>query len=135
MNQDEFAGDGVDLYDDVIAAPPGGNGGVTGNNSGAADGEPGSPGEEANGNAPYHQMGNNIQPNQIGRRHQLYIGNLTWVNTFYLKKKKIKLIITQKVELSYFYQEILILLVNNGLLLLLLISSFVFDYSGRAIKT
>lgn len=79
QTQDEFAGDGVDLYDDVIAAPPGGNGGVSANNSSTADGEPGSPSEETNGTAPYHQMGNNITPNQIGRRHQLYIGNLTWV--------------------------------------------------------
>jgi cleavage and polyadenylation specificity factor subunit 6/7 len=28
-------------------------------------------------------MGNNIQPNQVGRRHQLYVGNLTWVSTVY----------------------------------------------------
>lgn len=85
MAQDEFAADGVDLYDDVIAAPPGGNGGVTGNNSNVTDGEPGSPSEETNGNAPYHQLGNNIQPNQTGRRHQLYIGNLTWVR-YHLNK-------------------------------------------------
>jgi len=76
--QDEFAGDGVDLYDDVIAAPAGGNGGVSSTNTGDG-GDTTSPNEETNGNAPYHQLGNNIQPNQIGRRHQLYIGNLTWV--------------------------------------------------------
>jgi hypothetical protein len=76
--QDEFAGDGVDLYDDVIAAPAGGNGGVSSSNTGDG-GDTTSPNEETNGNAPYHQLGNNIQPNQIGRRHQLYIGNLTWV--------------------------------------------------------
>lgn len=77
--QDEFAGDGVDLYDDVIAAPAGGNGGVSSGNTGDGGGDTTSPNEETNGNAPYHQLGNNIQPNQIGRRHQLYVGNLTWV--------------------------------------------------------
>lgn len=77
--QDEFAGDGVDLYDDVIAAPAGGNGGVSTGNSGDGGGDTTSPNEETNGSAPYHQLGNNIQPNQIGRRHQLYVGNLTWV--------------------------------------------------------
>lgn len=77
--KDEFAGDGVDLYDDVIATPTGGNGGVTGNNTGGNDSDSqNATNEETNGNAPYHQLGNNIQPNQIGRRHQLYIGNLTW---------------------------------------------------------
>lgn len=79
MFQDEFAGDGVDLYDDVIAAPAGGNGGVSSGNTGDGGGDTTSPNEETNGNAPYHQLGNNIQPNQIGRRHQLYVGNLTWV--------------------------------------------------------
>jgi len=79
--QDEFAGDGVDLYDDVIAAPAGGNGGVSSGNTGEGGGDTTSPSEETNGNAPYHQLGNNIQPNQIGRRHQLYVGNLTWVYT------------------------------------------------------
>lgn len=79
MFQDEFAGDGVDLYDDVIAAPAGGNGGVSSSNTGDGGGDTTSPNEETNGNAPYHQLGNNIQPNQIGRRHQLYVGNLTWV--------------------------------------------------------
>lgn len=78
--QDEFAGDGVDLYDDVIAAPAGGNGGVSSGNTGDGGGDTTSPNEETNGNAPYHQLGNNIQPNQIGRRHQLYVGNLTWVH-------------------------------------------------------
>lgn len=78
--QDEFAGDGVDLYDDVIAAPAGGNGGVSSANSGDGGGDTTSPNEETNGSAPYHQLGNNIQPNQIGRRHQLYVGNLTWVS-------------------------------------------------------
>lgn len=67
------------MYDDVIAAPAGGNGGVSSGNTGDGGGDTTSTNEETNGNAPYHQLGNNIQPNQIGRRHQLYIGNLTWV--------------------------------------------------------
>lgn len=63
----------------MIAAPAGGNGGVSAGNSGDGGGDTTSPNEETNGSAPYHQLGNNIQPNQIGRRHQLYVGNLTWV--------------------------------------------------------
>lgn len=35
--------------------------------------------EETNG-TPYQTQGNNITPNTIGRRHQLYVGNLTWVS-------------------------------------------------------
>lgn len=38
-----------------------------------------SPNDDANDNSGYNQLGNNIHPNQVGRRHQLYIGNLTWV--------------------------------------------------------
>jgi hypothetical protein len=82
--QDEFAGDGVDLYDDVIAAPP--STGAGGDESSQAAHTPGPPIQNSDGhspsnaNPPYHQMGNNIQPNQVGRRHQLYVGNLTWVS-------------------------------------------------------
>lgn len=68
----------------MIAAPAGGNGGVSTGNSGDGAGDTTSPNEETNGSAPYHQLGNNIQPNQIGRRHQLYVGNLTWVNNWIL---------------------------------------------------
>ena len=82
--QDEFAGDGVDLYDDVIAAPPTTGGG--GDENSQPPHTPGPPIQNSDGhspnnaNPPYHQMGNNIQPNQVGRRHQLYVGNLTWVS-------------------------------------------------------
>lgn len=75
--KDEFAGDGVDLYDDVIAATDR----VSGSEKvdrGDRERDNRSPNEESNGTS-YHQLGNNIQPNQVGRRHQLYIGNLTWV--------------------------------------------------------
>lgn len=77
--QDEFAGDGVDLYDDVIASAPGN---VDENNDGPhlnPGGPPPPNPEDTNGAPPYHQHGNNITPNTIGRRHQLYVGNLTWV--------------------------------------------------------
>lgn len=81
--QDEFAGDGVDLYDDVIATAPG-NPAEDGPNDGPPhinpSGPPPSGPEETNGAPPYHQHGNNITPNTIGRRHQLYVGNLTWVS-------------------------------------------------------
>ncbi|KAJ9591680.1 hypothetical protein L9F63_001767, partial [Diploptera punctata] len=83
--QDEFAGDGVDLYDDVIAAPPSSGGGDDGSQPPHTPGGPPIPNADGhspnNANPPYHQLGNNIQPNQVGRRHQLYIGNLTWWTT------------------------------------------------------
>lgn len=65
----------------MIAAPPGGNGGVP---NSERDRDNASPGEEANGNSAYHH-GNNVQSGGGGRRHQLYVGNLTWVCN---KKKK-----------------------------------------------
>ena len=69
------------MYDDVIAAPPSSGG----DDNSQPPHTPGPPIANSDGhspnnaNPPYHQMGNNIQPNQVGRRHQLYIGNLTWV--------------------------------------------------------
>lgn len=77
--QGDFTGDGVDLYDDVIAAAPGANERGTSESSDRGERDRENNSEETNGSAPYHQLGNNIQPNQIGRRHQLYVGNLTWV--------------------------------------------------------
>lgn len=78
--QGEFAADGVDLYDDVIAAAPGNNERGTSESSERADrADRETSNEETNGNASYHSLTNNIQPNQVGRRHQLYVGNLTWV--------------------------------------------------------
>lgn len=70
----------MDLYDDVIAAAPGNTerGASESSERGERDRENAQ--EETNGTAPYHQLGNNIQPNQIGRRHQIYVGNLTWVS-------------------------------------------------------
>lgn len=74
--QDDFGGDNVDLYDDVIAAPAA--------KPEDGDGPPNSsvphphPPEETNGSAPYH---NNASSHHHGRRFQLYVGNLTWVRT------------------------------------------------------
>ncbi|KOB73153.1 Cleavage and polyadenylation specificity factor [Operophtera brumata] len=70
--QDEFGGENVDLYDDVIAAPP---------LKPEDDGPPNSgggnhhPTEEQNGNS-YHSNG--PSHGHHGRRFQLYVGNLTW---------------------------------------------------------
>jgi cleavage and polyadenylation specificity factor subunit 6/7 len=65
----------VDLYDDVIAAPAATNSTETTetNHQPATTAST----EETNGNT-YSTQGNNITPN-VGRRHQLYVGNLTWV--------------------------------------------------------
>lgn len=37
-------------------------------------------------NGSYMHMGNNVGPNHMNRRHQLYVGNLTWVCTNILQK-------------------------------------------------
>lgn len=73
--QDEFAGENVDLYDDVISAPA--------SKPEDGDGPPiiapnQHPPEETNGNASYHGPVHGHH----GRRFQLYVGNLTWVRTF-----------------------------------------------------
>ena len=70
--QQECHGDGVDLYDDVIAAPQGSEENVNPNRipQGAP---PVTPGPSPNGLA--------FPPKnpQILQRFQLYVGNLTWV--------------------------------------------------------
>lgn len=86
FRQDEFGGDGVDLYDDIggptEAAASGGGGGGTPSADGAAG--PGS-GESASSgtggpNGVYHQSGGSLTPT-MNRRYQLYVGNLTWWTT------------------------------------------------------
>lgn len=76
--QEEFGGDGVDLYDDVIAAPPGG-----GDNNTSARSETGSNNDSSSGTNHtnnFHHSSNNVN-NSIGAgRFRLYIGNLTWVS-------------------------------------------------------
>lgn len=36
----------------------------------------------AGSNGVYHQGSGSLAPNQVGRRFQLYVGNLTWVSCF-----------------------------------------------------
>lgn len=78
--QEEFpAGDGNDLYDDVLAAPSNTsnqNGNENSNSSVAPIDR--LEGTETNGN---YQGGSQASLNHIPRRHQLYIGNLTWWTT------------------------------------------------------
>lgn len=76
--KDEFGGEGVDLYDDVIAAPADGSRQAETTTTASSQAER-SENPEANGG--YHHIGNNLAPNHIGRRHQLYVGNLTWWTT------------------------------------------------------
>ncbi|XP_017772112.1 PREDICTED: cleavage and polyadenylation specificity factor subunit CG7185 isoform X2 [Nicrophorus vespilloides] len=75
--QDDFGGDNVDLYDDVISTPASGPGGDAPDNPQPTSN---SNTEETNGTI-YQTQGNNITPNTLGRRHQLYVGNLTWWTT------------------------------------------------------
>ncbi|XP_017011901.2 cleavage and polyadenylation specificity factor subunit 6 isoform X1 [Drosophila takahashii] len=84
--QDEFGGDGVDLYDDIggptEAAASGGGGGGTPSADGAAGPGSGESGERISGgpNGVYHQSGGSLTPT-MNRRYQLYVGNLTWWTT------------------------------------------------------
>lgn len=69
------------MYDDVIAAPSS-DPHDRPENAAQANvilDRGGLDGIDANGG--FH-MGNSMQPNHIGRRHQLYVGNLTWVRNF-----------------------------------------------------
>lgn len=78
--EDEFGNENVDLYDDVVAAPTGPHdippteGAATAVQSGIHHAP-----EDTNGTATHH-TGNNIGISH-GRKHQLYIGNLTWWTT------------------------------------------------------
>lgn len=76
--QDEFGGENVDLYDDVIAAPTAKPEDGEGPPNSSAP-QHNHPPEETNGNAPYHN--NAPSHGHHGRRCQLYVGNLTWVCT------------------------------------------------------
>ncbi|CAG9762565.1 unnamed protein product [Ceutorhynchus assimilis] len=68
--QDEYTGDNVDLYDDVIAT---GAGNSTENADTKFEGSDGTNGTSANNLSTNHSA--------PGRRHQLYVGNLTWWTT------------------------------------------------------
>lgn len=74
--QEDFGGEGVDLYDDVIAAPPGGGG--DGNSISRNDSNSNNDSGSASNHSGSFHMGNNI--NNHGGRFRLYIGNLTWVS-------------------------------------------------------
>lgn len=77
--QEEFGGEGVDLYDDVITTTP--NDSDVAATAGSGDGGNDGDGVSSNDNASATN-GNNYSgssQNNIGRRHQLYVGNLTWV--------------------------------------------------------
>lgn len=66
----------------MIASAPGNAGDGDGDAGHHRDTGPPPPNvEDSNGAPPYHQHSNNITPNTIGRRHQLYVGNLSWVRT------------------------------------------------------
>ncbi|XP_067646858.1 cleavage and polyadenylation specificity factor subunit 6 isoform X2 [Eurosta solidaginis] len=81
QTQDEFGGEGVDLYDDIGGPVESSSGapGVVG--SGNPDSVPGDPAGNGGGpNGLYHQ-GGSLTPNHMGRRFQLYVGNLTWWTT------------------------------------------------------
>lgn len=67
----------MDLYDDVITTPS-----SEPHERGLNSDTPNSQGDRADSidtNGSFSHM-NNMGPNHIGRRHQLYVGNLTWVN-------------------------------------------------------
>lgn len=81
MFQDAFVGDGSDLYDEVLSAPANSlasNGQDDRGNSSIAPIDRIEPSGDTNGNS----YGSQNSINHIPRRHQLYVGNLTWVRLF-----------------------------------------------------
>lgn len=72
----------MDLYDDVIATPS-----SEPHERGLNTDTPNSQSDRADSidtNGSFSHM-NNMGPNHIGRRHQLYVGNLTWVSFFIVR--------------------------------------------------
>lgn len=86
--QDEFIGDDVDLYDDVIAAPSSEPHDRSDNATPALQIDR-VDSNDTNGTG--HSY--NLAPNHIGRRHQLYVGNLTWVSSFFWSRNGKSLLI------------------------------------------
>lgn len=84
----DYVGD-EDLYDDVVAAPSSEPHERTENpeNGNQADR---SDGVDSNGS--YSQMGNSFPSSYAGRRHQLYVGNLTWVSGSHLNHHSYKIV-------------------------------------------
>lgn len=75
--ESDYVGD-EDLYDDVVAAPSSEPHERNENENGSMPSTERPDGSDANGS--YSHMGNSYAPNHPGRRHQLYVGNLTWVS-------------------------------------------------------
>lgn len=71
------------MYDDVVAAPSSEPHERTENENGSIPSAERSDGVDSNGS--YMHIGNNSAPNHVGRRHQLYVGNLTWASIIYDK--------------------------------------------------
>lgn len=69
------------MYDDVIAAPP-----STNADGDEANHQPNNAGSDVQtGNFTSAQVNVVNTPNASGRRHQLYVGNLTWVSKDFSK--------------------------------------------------
>lgn len=66
------------MYDDVVAAPSSEPHERNDNENGSMPSTERPDGNDANGS--YSHMGSSYAPNHPGRRHQLYVGNLTWVS-------------------------------------------------------
>lgn len=77
LQEGDYGGDD-DLYDDVVAAPSSEPHERNDNENGSIPSTERPDGNDANGS--YSHMGNTFAPNHPGRRHQLYVGNLTWVS-------------------------------------------------------
>lgn len=68
------------MYDDVISSAPA-DPGRNVDNANSTSSQPDRD-ENSEANGAYHHVGNNLGSGHIGRRYQLYVGNLTWVNIF-----------------------------------------------------
>lgn len=79
LQEGDYVGD-EDLYDDVVAAPSSEPHERNDNENGSNSAER-PDGNDANGS--YSHMGSSFAPNHLGRRHQLYVGNLTWVSVIF----------------------------------------------------
>lgn len=80
--QEDFGGDGTDLYDDVLAVPT-----TTGNGNGPSATQIDNSQASV---APIDRLdevesnGGGYSNHHMARRHQLYVGNLTWVSFFFV---------------------------------------------------
>lgn len=65
------------MYDDVVAAPSSEPHERTDNENGSMPSAERPDGVDSNGS---YSHGSTFPPNHPGRRHQLYVGNLTWAS-------------------------------------------------------